>query len=97
MSIDIEEVTAEDFSKITLEKLPHLKIEDALISLGGEGVVGVSFKKDALKAAGWKYHELTSYNAHAEEASIAFNRVRDQLMKGVSKDELLENLKAETA
>ena len=96
MSVDIEEVTAEDFSKITLEKLPHLKIEDALIQLGGEGVVGVSFKKDALKAAGWKYHELTSYNAHAEEASQAFNKIREQLIKGSSKEELLENLK-ETA
>ncbi|THB70293.1 MAG: hypothetical protein D6B28_09655 [Gammaproteobacteria bacterium] len=94
MSIDIEEVTAADFSKITLEKLPHLKIEDELIKLGGEGVTGVSFKKDALKAAGWKYHELTSYNAHAEEASQAFNRIREQLMKGADKEEMLDNLKA---
>ncbi len=94
MSNDIEEVKTDDFSKITLEKLPHLKIEDALIQLGGEGVIGVSFKKDALKAAGWKYHELTSYNAHAEEACQAFNKVRQELINGTSKDNLIEKLKA---
>ncbi len=94
MSNDIEEVKTDDFSKITLEKLPHLKIEDALIQLGGEGVVGVSFKKDALKAAGWKYHELTSYNAHAEEACQAFNKVRQELINGTSKDSFIEKLKA---
>lgn len=94
MSNDIEEVKTDDFCKITLEKLPHLKIEDALIQLGGEGVVGVSFKKEALKAAGWRYHELTSYNAHAEEACQAFNKVRQEFINGTSKDNLIAKLKA---
>ncbi len=89
MSEQLEEVKIEDFSKITMERLPHLKIEDTLIKIGGGGVEGVSFKKESMKAAGWKYHELTSYNAHPEEACSAFNRLRVIIAEVSEKDQII--------
>ncbi|THB67604.1 MAG: hypothetical protein D6B27_04215 [Gammaproteobacteria bacterium] len=93
MNDSIPKVQVDDFSKISAERLPHLKIEDRLVLIGGGGVDGVAFKKKILKMAGWKYHELTSYNAHPEEACTAFNKVLDIISSNDNKDEIERVLK----
>ena len=81
MSNDYPEVSAEDFTKLTIERLPHQDIENALISLGGGGVNGMKFKNETLKRAGWSGDRLTSFAKRPEDAAKAFNKVRAALSK----------------
>lgn len=94
-----DEVKAEDFSKIGGGPPPHLKIEQALIQMGGAGKVGMDFKQQALKAAGWKYDRLTGYAKNPQLAATAFNRIRAALTSATEKSQLLAALaqQAETA
>lgn len=81
MSNEFPEVSAADFSKITIERLPHQNIENALIAMGGGGVVGMKFKNETLKRAGWKGDRLTSYAKKPEDAAKAFNKIRKAMTK----------------
>lgn len=87
-----DEVKAEDFTRIGGGPPPHLKIEQALIQLGGAGKVGMDFKQQALKAAGWKYDRLTGYAKNPTLAATAFNRIRDALGSTTDKKQLLAAL-----
>lgn len=86
------EVNAEDFTRITLERMPHQEIENALITIGGSGVEGTQFKTRVLKAAGWKYERLTTYAAHPATAAEAFNRVRGILQQTQEPEQILAQL-----
>ena len=92
MGMNFEEVKEEDFMKIGGDKPPHLLIEAALIKLGGDGVDGFEYKKQVLKAAGWKHHELVSYTSKAKEATLIFNKIRSVLEKTQDKEKLIEEL-----
>jgi hypothetical protein len=87
-----EEVNPEDFMKFGGEKPSHLKIEDALIKMGGNGIIGGTFKKDILKMAGWTGGSLTTYASRSKVAAAAFNRVREALQDASSADDLKQNL-----
>lgn len=87
-----EVVNPEDFMKIGGGKPSHLKIEEALIKMGGEGVAGGTFKKDILKMAGWTGGALTTYASRSKIAAEAFNRVREALKNASSIDDLKSNL-----
>lgn len=87
-----DEVKAEDFSRIGGVPPPHLKIEQALIQMGGAGKIGMDFKQQALKAAGWKYDRLTGYAKNPALAATAFNRVREALAAATDKNQLLAAL-----
>jgi len=80
MSKAFSEVQVGDFSKITIERLPHQEIENALIAIGGGGVSGTKFKMDIMKAAGWKKGHTSSYASSPEIAVAAFNKIRQALM-----------------
>ena len=92
MSQEFREVSAKDFTKLTIERLPHQDIENALIAMGGGGVKGMDFKNSALKKAGWKGDRLTSFAKKPEDAAKAFNVVRLALQKADDMDGLLEAL-----
>lgn len=94
MDTNIAEVTEEDFSRIGGDKPPHLKIEAALIELGGTGVRGTEFKLRALKAAGWKYGKMTPYGTNPKLAAEAFNRIRSALPSITDQEQLIQSLEA---
>jgi hypothetical protein len=94
MDNEIAEVHEEDFSRIGGAKPPHLKIEAALIALGGSGVQGTEFKLRALKAAGWKYGKMTPYGTNPRLAAEAFNRVRTALARSADREQLLQSLQS---
>ncbi|MDX1810357.1 MAG: hypothetical protein R3240_00295 [Gammaproteobacteria bacterium] len=81
MSMDFPEVSSEDFSRLTIEKLPHQLIENQLIVMGGGGVEGMKFKNNTLKQAGWSGDKLTSYAKRPELAAQVFNAIRGALKK----------------
>jgi len=88
MSNNFAEVSVEDFSKITMDRLPHQEIETALITMGGGGVRGTEFKTDMLKRAGWTGNALTSFAKRPEVAAEAFNRVRLAIAETEDPDKL---------
>ncbi len=92
MEMTIAEVHEEDFSRIGGEKPPHLKIEAALLALGGAGASANEFKLRALKAAGWKYGKMTPYGSNPKLAAEAFNKIRTALLRANDKDQLLQSL-----
>lgn len=92
MSSEFKEVTEDEFSRIGGEPPEHRKIEAALVQLGGAGVNGNNFKREALKAAGWGYGKMTSYGAKPEAAARAFNRLRGALANAADKDAVLAAL-----
>ena len=92
MGMTFDEVKEDDFMKIGGDKPPHLLIEAALIKMGGEGVGGFEYKKQVLKAAGWKHHELVSYTSKPKDATEVFNRIRVALEKTEDKDQLIDTL-----
>ena len=66
-----------------------MKIEEALVNIGGGSVGGVKFKKSALKAAGWKHHELTTYASKLDDAIKAFSKIRDALNTDIDDSDAL--------
>lgn len=92
MTTSIAEIQEEDFSRIGGAKPPHLKIEAALIEIGGTGVHGNEFKMRALKAAGWKYGKMTPYGSYPKVAAEAFNRIRSVLSATKDQEQLLQAL-----
>ncbi len=92
MAEQFEPVAAEDFTKITTSRLPHQKIEAALILIGGTGVKGMEFSRKVMRAAGWKYERLTTYASHPEVAAEAFNRVREILATTEDREQILERV-----
>lgn len=91
---DFSEVKPEDFTTFSPKPAPHILIENELIKIGGTGTVGISFKSEVLKLAGWKYGDLSSYGRNPELASEAFNRVRQAIAKTDNKEQLLDTVKA---
>ena len=91
----IAEVQTEDFARIGGEQPPHLRIEAALIALGGHGVQGNEFKLRALKAAGWKYGKMTPYGSYPKVAAEAFNRIRAALRQSGNEQQLLQALQTQ--
>lgn len=94
MSREFPEVQAEDFSKITIQRLPHQEIEMALIQIGGGGVRGTQFKTDAVRAAGWNGERLSTYAGKPDMAAQAFNRLRNILAETDDMAQVMERLKA---
>lgn len=94
MSKVFAEVHPDDFSKITLERLPHQQIEMALIAIGGGGVRGTQFKTEVVQAAGWKGERLSTYAGKPEMAASAFNRIRSVLTETENMDEILTRIQA---
>lgn len=94
MSREFAEVSAEDFSKITVERLPHQEIEMALITIGGGGVRGTQYKTEVVQAAGWRGDRLSTYAGKPELAAETFNRIRSVLAETEDMDEVMVRLKA---
>ena len=93
MGLQFEEITENDFMSFTPGQKPtYAKIEEALISIGGGGLEGNKYKKEALECAGWKYGKLISYGAHPETAASVFNKIRLALADTEERDILLEKL-----
>ena len=92
MSSEFKEVTTDEFSRIGGEPPEHRKIEAALVNIGGKGVHGNNFKREALKAAGWNYGKMTSYGSKPDAAARAFNRLREVLSRVEDKDAVLAAL-----
>jgi len=80
--MDIKEITAQDFLTFSREQPAYVQVEQKLIELGGGGVKGAEFKKQALRQAGWHYGALVSYGAHVDKAALAFNLIRAVLLEG---------------
>lgn len=74
--MQFDEIQSDDFVTFSRVQPPHVKLEQYLIEMGGTGVRGAEFKKEALTAAGWKYGALVSYGAHPKAAAKAFNFIR---------------------
>jgi len=94
MSKDFPEIQAEDFSRITTDRLPHQQIEMALIQIGGGGVRGTQFKTEAVRAAGWHGERLATYAGKPDMAAEAFNRLRGVLAETDDMDEVMQRLAA---
>lgn len=95
MGREFAEVQAEDFSKITIERLPHQEIEMALITIGGGGVRGTQFKTDVVRAAGWNGERLATYAGKPEKAAAAFNRIRAVLTETDDQDQIMAKVTAD--
>ena len=92
MQTEFREITEDEFSRIGGDPPEHRKIEAVLVQIGGSGVRGNDFKREALKAAGWSYGKMTSYGAKPEAAARAFNRLRGVLISVREKEALLAAL-----
>jgi hypothetical protein len=92
MATSYREVSADDFSKITTESLPHQEIERAIIHIGGGGVAGIQYKTEVLTRAGWSTDKLRTYISKPEQAAEIFNRIRQILEQTEDKNELLARL-----
>jgi len=91
MQLDISEINRDEFLTFKAGVKPnYVKIEEALIEIGGRGIDGAKFKKDVLEKAGWKYGKLISYGAHPDVAADAFNKLREVLLDTQDKDEIIE-------
>ena len=93
MGREFAEVQAEDFSKITIDRMPHQEIEMALIAIGGGGVRGTQFKTEVVRAAGWNSERLATYAGKPEKAATAFNRIRAVLAETDEQEQVLDKLK----
>ena len=91
--MQFDEVLPEHFNTLSRTPFPHVLIEQALLQMGGSGVDGSKFAKQALNAAGWKHASVVSYGKHAAEAAAAFNKIRTAFSPELTASELLERLK----
>jgi hypothetical protein len=94
MSRAFAEVHPDDFSKITIERLPHQEIEMALIAIGGGGVRGTQFKTEVVQAAGWKGERLSTYAGKPEMAATAFNKIRSVLTETEDMEAIMAKVQA---
>ena len=95
--MEYSEIKPEDFTSFTPGKVAtYIQVEQELNNIGGGGNSGTKFKKDAMKAAGWKYDGLTGYAKNPEMAAMAFNRIIQVLQETKDKDELINKLSEET-
>jgi hypothetical protein len=94
MNREFPEIQADDFSKISLQRLPHQEIEMALIQIGGGGVRGTQFKTDAVRAAGWNGERLSTYAGKPDVAAQVFNRLRDILAETDDMAQVMARLQA---
>lgn len=94
MAKQYSEVHQDDFMKFGGERPSYLDIEDELMSMGGHGVSGNAFKKEALKLAGWTGGALTTYAQRPVVAANAFNKIREGLAKVNNADDLKAFLKS---
>jgi hypothetical protein len=92
MATSYREVSADDFSKITTDPLPHQEIERAIIHIGGGGVAGIQYKTEVLTKAGWSTDKLRTYISKPDQAAEIFNRIRLVLEQTEDKNELLARL-----
>ncbi|MBY0444205.1 MAG: hypothetical protein K2Q15_03230 [Burkholderiales bacterium] len=90
--MQFDEVIPDHFNIISRTPLPHVLIEQALMQLGGGGIEGTTFKRNALLAAGWKHASVVSYGKHPNEASAAFNQVRAVLEQSQKPEEIMLQL-----
>lgn len=98
LDLDIKEIESDEFMTFKAGVKPnYVKIEEALIEIGGRGIPGAKFKKLALEKAGWKYGKLISYGAHPDTAADAFNKVRPILLATQKEDEILAQLDGDGA
>ncbi|TDO95938.1 hypothetical protein [Marinomonas balearica] len=95
MANEFAEVHQDDFMKFGAERPSYLDIEDELMKLGGHGVAGNTFKKEALKLAGWTGGALTTYASRPIVAKDAFNRIRMALTKVNTAEDLKALLTSE--
>ena len=90
-----EPIQAKDFSSFTPGKVAtYIQIEQRLQDIGGGGQVGMEYKQQVLKQAGWKYDRLTGYAKNPELAAQAFNRVREAMTDCQDKEQLLNKVKS---
>ncbi|MDW5416297.1 MULTISPECIES: hypothetical protein [unclassified Iodobacter] len=90
--MQFDEVIPDHFNIISRTPLPHVLIEQALMQLGGGGIEGTNFKRNALLSAGWKHASVVSYGKHPTEAASAFNVVRAVLAASQNPTEIMEKL-----
>ena len=88
MGYEFGTVDEADFMKIG-EKPEFMKIEEALVLIGGGGVVGTEFKTELVKKSGWRYPKLTSYGKDPTLAAQVFNKIKQALTKTEEKEKLL--------
>jgi len=90
-----EQVKPDDFSTFVPGSVAtYIQIEQTLSDIGGGGKEGATFKRKALKTAGWKHDQLTGYTKDPELAAEVFNRISAILDKTVVIKEVLQGLKA---
>ena len=93
--MEFSEIKPEDFTSFTPGKVAaYIEIEQLLSKIGGGGNDGTTYKKAAMKAAGWKYDGLTGYAKNPEMAAMAFNKIRVALMETQDKEEILTKVQA---
>jgi hypothetical protein len=93
MAKQFTEVQQDDFMKFGADRPSYLDIEDTLMAMGGHGVSGNNFKKEALKLAGWTGGALATYASRGAVAAMAFNKIREGLSQVETADELRDWLK----
>ncbi len=92
--MQFDTIQSEDFVTFSRVQPPHVKLEQYLIELGGTGVKGAEFKKQALTNAGWNYGALVSYGRHPDAAAKAFNFIREVVEEdGLTPEDILEQIK----
>jgi len=94
MAKEFKEVDPNDFMTFSRESPAHVLIEAHVIDIGGGGKKGIEYKQELLKLAGWKFHALTSYGAHAETAASAFNKLRQVLAKTDDQEQVRDGVAA---
>ncbi|QEL56007.1 hypothetical protein [Chromobacterium paludis] len=87
-----DEVHSKHFITLSRTPHPHTLMEQALVAMGGGGNEGMSFRKQALAAAGWHYDGLVPFAKHPEHAAKAFNKLRKAFDKAATAEELLKAL-----
>ena len=87
-----EEVLPIHFSTLRRTPFPHVLIEQRLVQIGGGGNDGMGFRKQVLNAAGWPHDGLVPFAKYPDQASTAFNRIRQVLEEDSQKDTLLASL-----
>lgn len=93
MTLNISNIDQEEFLTFTAGIKPnYVKVEEALIKIGGAGIPGMQFKQETLEKAGWKYGKLISYGAHPDIATGAFNKILKILHETQDKEEIENKL-----